>query len=110
MKSGLKTLGMWLIIAVIFIVLLTTIMDNSSTKMNYSELVTKIEASEVKEIEITSDATKAYVTLKGDSVKKEVNIPSIDSFMNYIEEPLTLGQISLKEQNESIFITLLVLK
>ena len=51
LKSGLKTLGMWLIIAVIFIVLLTTIMDNSSTKMNYSELVTKIEASEVKEIE-----------------------------------------------------------
>ncbi len=109
LKSGLKTLGMWLIIAVIFIVLLTTIMDNSSTKMNYSELVTKIEASEVKEIEITSDATKAYVTLKGDNTKKEVNIPSIDSFMNYIEEPLTLGQISLKEQNESIFITVLSL-
>ena len=47
MKSGLKTLGMWLIIGVIFIVLLTTIMDNSNSKMNYSELVTKIEAGEV---------------------------------------------------------------
>ena len=107
MKSGLKTLGMWLIIGVIFIVLLTTIMDNSNSKMNYSELVTKIEAGEVKEIEITSDDTKAYVTLKGETNKKEVNIPSIYSFMTYIEEPLKAGEISLKEQNQSIFITIL---
>ena len=107
MKSGLKTLGMWLIIGVIFIVLLTTIMDNSNSKMNYSELVTKIEAGEVKEIEITSDDTKAYVTLKGETNKKEVNIPSIYSFMTYIEEPLKTGEISLKEQNQSIFITIL---
>ena len=107
MKSGLKTLGMWLIIVVIFIVLLTTIMDNSNTKMTYSELITKIKASEVKEIEIASDDTKAYVTLKGENVKKEVNIPSIDSFMGYIENTLKTGEISLKEQNQSIFITIL---
>ena len=107
MKSGLKTLGMWLIIGVIFIVLLTTILDNSNTKMDYSELITKIEASEVKEIEITSDGTKAYVTLNGENGKKEVNLPSIDSFMRYIEEPLKNGEISLNEQNQSIFITLL---
>ena len=107
MKSGLKTLGMWLIIVVIFIVLLTTIMDNSNTKMTYSELITKIEASEVKEIEIASDDTKAYVTLKGENIKKEVNIPSIDSFMGYIENTLKTGEISLKEQNQSIFITIL---
>ncbi|MCI9287672.1 MAG: ATP-dependent metallopeptidase FtsH/Yme1/Tma family protein [Clostridia bacterium] len=98
---------MWLIIVVIFIVLLTTIMDNSNTKMTYSELITKIEASEVKEIEIASDDTKAYVTLKGENVKKEVNIPSIDSFMGYIENTLKTGEISLKEQNQSIFITIL---
>ena len=107
MKSGLKTLGMWLIIVVIFIVLLSTIMDNSNTKMTYSELIKKIEASEVKEIEIASDDTKAYVTLKGENVKKEVNIPSIDSFMGYIENTLKTGEISLKEQNQSIFITIL---
>ncbi len=107
MKSGLKTLGMWLIIGVIFIVLLTTLLDNSNTKMDYSELITKIEASEVKEIEITSDGTKAYVTLNGENGKKEVNLPSIDSFMRYIEEPLKNGEISLNEQNQSIFITLL---
>ncbi len=109
MKSGLKTLGMWLIIGVIFIVLLTTIMDNSNSKMNYSELISKIEAQEIKEIEIASDDTKAYVTLKGENIKKEVNIPSIDSFMGYIQEPLINGELSLKEQNESVFITILSL-
>ena len=109
LKSGLKTLGMWLIIGVIFIVLLTTIMDNANSKMNYSDLISKIESQEVKEIEISSNDTKAYITLKGENSKKEVNIPSIDSFMNYIQEPLVNGELSLKEQNESIFITLLSL-
>lgn len=107
LKSGLKTLGMWLIIGVIFVVLLATIMDNSDSKMSYSELVTKIESQEIKEIEISSDDTKAYVTLKGDNTKKEVNIPSIESFMNYAEDSLKTGTISLREKNQSIFITLL---
>lgn len=109
MKSGLKTLGMWLIIGVIFIVLLTTIIDNSDTKMSYSELITKMESQEVKEIEISSDETKAYITLKGDNTKKEVNIPSLNSFMDYAEDSLKAGTISLKERNQSIFITLLSL-
>ena len=55
MKSGLKTLGMWLILGVIFVVLLVTIIDGSNTKMTYSELITKMEQSDVKEIEISYD-------------------------------------------------------
>ncbi len=109
MKNGLKTLGMWLILGVIFIVLLTTIMDNSNTKMTYSELITKMEASEVKEIEISSDETRAYVTLKGDNIKKVVNIPNMESFMEYSQEALKAGSIELSEKNESVFITILSL-
>ena len=109
MKNSLKTLGMWLILGVIFVVLLTTVMDNSNTKMTYSELIAKMEASEVKEIEIASDETKAYVTLKGDNVKKVVNIPSLDSFMDYSQEALKTGSIQLSEKNQSIFITILSL-
>ena len=83
LKNGLKTLAMWLIIGVIFIVLLTSILDNQDTKMTYSELITKMETAEISEIELSADAKKAYVTVKGDNNKKEVNIPSIDSFMTY---------------------------
>lgn len=109
MKNGLKTLAMWLIIGVIFIVLLTSILDNQDTKMTYSELITKMETAEISEIELSADAKKAYVTLKGDNNKKEVNIPSIDSFMTYAATPLKEGNITLTEQNQSIFITILSL-
>ena len=41
MKNSIKTLAMWLIIGIIFIVLLTSILDNSDTKMTYAELINK---------------------------------------------------------------------
>ena len=109
MKNGLKTLAMWLILGVIFTVLLVSILDNEDTKMTYSELISKMETAEVSEIELSSDTSKAYVTLKGENSKKEVNIPSIDSFMSYAQDALKEGNITLTEQNESIFITLLSL-
>ncbi len=109
LKNGLKTLAMWLIIGVIFIVLLTSILDNQDTKMTYSELITKMETAEISEIELSADAKKAYVTVKGDNNKKEVNIPSIDSFMTYAATPLKEGNITLTEQNQSIFVTILSL-
>ena len=107
MKNGLKTLAMWVILAIIFIVVLTSIIDNSESKLSYSELITKIEESEVTEIELSSNGSKANVKLKGDNTMKEVNIPSIDSFMEYSTEYLKAGNIKLIEKNESIFVTLL---
>ena len=64
MKSGIKTLAMWLIIGIIFVVLLTSILDNDSNKLAYSELVEKIEAGEVSEIEISSDGTRCRGKIK----------------------------------------------
>ena len=109
MKNGLKTLAMWLIIGVIFIVLLTSILDNQDTKMTYSDLISKMESAEISEIELSADNKKAYVTLKGEATKKEVNIPSIDSFMAYAENTLKEGNVELTEQSQSIFITILSL-
>ena len=65
MKNGLKTLAMWLIIGIIFMVLIVSIVDNSDTKMSYSDLLMKIESGEVTEMEVASDGKKALVTLKG---------------------------------------------
>ena len=64
MKKGIKTLAMWLIIGIIVIVLLSSIMENSSSKMTYSELVTSIENKEVENIKISADGNKATVKLK----------------------------------------------
>ena len=107
MKSGLKTLAMWLIIGIIVVVLITSILDNADTKMTYSELIQKIETSEVTAIEMSYSGESANVTLKNDSVKKEVNIPSTESFMNYITEYLKAGTIELTENSQSILITIL---
>ncbi len=109
MKSSLKSLAMWLVGGIIFIALLTSIIDNSDNKMAYSELVTKIENGEISEIEIEANGKEAYVTTKESSKQKTVNIPSKDSFMDYIQERLINGEIVLTEKTESILITVLSL-
>ena len=109
MKSKLKTFAVWLILGIIFVVLLSSVMDNTNTKMTYSELITKMEAGEVKEIELSSDGLSAYVEIKGDNIPKEVNIPNTESFMNYATELLKDGEIELNEKSQSILITILSL-
>ena len=102
MKNSIKTLAMWLIIFIIFLVLITSILDNSNNKLAYSELIAKIEAGEVKEIEISSDGSSAEVVLKNENMPKEVNIPSIDSLMDNLEESMKTESIKVTEKSESI--------
>ena len=109
MKNGIKTLAMWLIIGIIFIVVLSAIVENTNSKLKYSELIANINSGNVETIELESDGTTAMVTLKNDRLKKEVNIPSIDSFMTYSEDFIKDGAFSLEEKSESIFITILSL-
>ena len=107
MKKGIKTLAMWLIIGVIVIVLLSSIMENSSSKMTYSELVTNITNKEVESIKISSTGSTASVKLKNSKSEKEVSIPSLDSFMSYTEEYLKTGDFTLDEEKESVWIVIL---
>ncbi len=109
MKSGIKTLAMWLIIGIIFVVLLTSILDNDSNKLAYSELVQKIEAGEVSEIELSSDGSTAEVKLKNYNFTKQVNIPSIDNLMDNLQASMTAGSINVTEQSESIWMFILSL-
>ncbi|MFR0823528.1 MAG: ATP-dependent zinc metalloprotease FtsH [Clostridia bacterium] len=109
MKNSIKTLAMWLIIFIIFIVLITSILDNSNNKLTYSDLVAKIEAGEVKEIVIDSNGKRAEVTIKNENVPKEVNIPSIDNMMSTLEDSMKAGTISVSEKSESFFMVILSL-
>ena len=109
MKNGIKTLAMWLIIFIIFIVLVSSILDNSSNKLAYSELVASIDAGEVEEIVIDSSGTTAEVTMKNDRVPKEVNIPSIDNLMETVNESMKAGTIEVSERSESFFMVILSL-
>ena len=73
MKNGIKTLATWLILAIVFFALISALFNNTDKKMNYSELMAKINNGEVSKIEISSDKTKAYVTLKEDATAKTTN-------------------------------------
>ena len=109
MKNGLKTLAMWLIIGIIFMVLVVSIIDNSDTKMSYSDLLMKIESGEVTEMEVASDGKKALVALKGVTGQKEVNIPNMESFMEFTQEGIAAGNFKFTEKSQSFAITLLSL-
>ncbi len=109
MKNSIKTLATWLIIIIIFVVLISAVFDNDNSKLSYSELVTKIEAREVKEIEISADGSTAEVTLKNSNLVKQVNIPSIDSLMETLQTNMKEGSIVVSEKSESVFIMILSL-
>ena len=109
MKNGIKSLAMWLIIFIIFIVLISSIIDNTENRLAYSELLSKVEAGEVKEIEISADKVKANVKLKNQNAIKEVNIPSVEHLMSALEDSMKTGTIKVTEKSESLFVTILSL-
>ena len=109
MKSSIKTLAMWLIIGVIFIIVLSSVMENSNKKMKYSDLITKINEGKVESIQIESDGKTANVELTDDKITKQVNIPNMENFMNYTEEFIKNGAFTLEEKSQSIFVTVLSL-
>ena len=117
MKNGIKTLATWLILGIIFIVILNAAFNNTETKMSYSDLINNIKNGQVSQIRLDSSDSKAYITLKGTetgsntntvrSSEKEVVIPSIDAFMEEISDDIVNGELTLVQEEESIFITIL---
>ena len=116
MKSGIKTLAIWLVIIVVAIGLLDAFVNNPNTKMSYSELITKIAAGEVTEIKIDGDQTKVYATIGGSEpatttsttatntsgvVIKEVVIPNVEVLMETISENIEAGQLVVNQQEVS---------
>ncbi|MBO6244196.1 MAG: ATP-dependent zinc metalloprotease FtsH [Clostridia bacterium] len=100
---------MWLIIGVIFIVVLSSILENNDSKMKYSELISNLNAGNVESIQIEADGKKATVNLKDDKIRKEVNIPNMERFIAYTEDFLKEGTFTLEEKSESIFVTIISL-
>ena len=110
MKNGIKSLAIWLIIGVILIVVISSIMENSNNKMTYSELIENIEEGNVSSVQLSAGGQSAKVTLNDNNkTVKQVNIPSLDSFVTYAEQYIKNGNLALDEESESIWITILSL-
>jgi cell division protease FtsH len=97
---------MWLIIGIILVVLISSIVENRDNKLAYSELISKIEAGEVKEITLSSDGVKAEVKLKNENFTKEVNIPSVENLMNSLNDSMKAGTVKVTEKSESIWMVI----
>jgi len=106
LKNSIKTLAMWLIIGIILVVLISSIVENRDNKLAYSELISKIEAGEVKEITLSSDGVKAEVKLKNENFTKEVNIPSVENLMNSLNASMKAGTVKVTEKSESIWMVI----
>ena len=106
MKNSIKTLAMWLIIGIILVVLISSIVENRDNKLAYSELISKIEAGEVKEITLSSDGVKAEVKLKNENFTKGVNIPSVENLMNSLNDSMKAGTVKVTEKSESIWMVI----
>ena len=89
--------------------LISSILENNDRRLAYSELIKKVEADEVKNIEIDSSGESAIVELKNDDVPKEVNIPNMESFMDTLNEPMKNKQITVTEKSESWFMVIVSL-
>ena len=110
MKNGIKSLAIWLIIGVILIVVITSVMENANNKMTYSELIENIEEGNVSSVQLSAGGESAKVTLNDNNkTTKQVNIPSLDSFVTYSEQYIKNGTLTLDEESESIWITMLSL-
>ena len=110
MKNGIKSLAVWLIIGVILIVVISSIMENSNNKMTYSELIENIEEGNVSSVQLSAGGQSAKITLNDNNkTVKQVNIPSLDSFVTYAEQYIKNGNLALDEESESIWITILSL-
>ena len=108
MKNGIKSLAIWLIIGIILIVVISSVIENSNSKMTYSELIENIDEGAVTSIKLNSSGESATITLT-DKTQKQVNIPSLDKFMDYVQEYIKNGNLGLEEESQSIWITLLSL-
>ena len=109
MKNGIKTLAIWLIIGVILIVGVTAVYDNEDRKFTYSELVSKINAGQVDIIDINSEGSSAIVKFNDGTSEKKVNIPDLKSLMDNVQEPMKENKVTVKQESQSIWVTILSL-
>ena len=107
MKSGIKKIAMWLILLCIFLMIISAISSSVNKKMDYSELLKKIDSGEVTEITINDDNKTAKVKVEGDDIEKSVTIPSLDTFMDKIDTQLKTGDIKLSQNQESKLLAIL---
>ncbi len=104
LRNSIKTLAAWLVIGIILLFIIPAILNGTNNELTYSELLSKIEAGEVTDIEIAYGGESARVKLKNDSNIKNVNIPSVDNLMENLNTSMTDNTINVTEADKSFWL------
>ena len=106
MKRTVKTIGIYMVLIVLVLFLMINAMNNSDLKMSYSEMIAAINANQVETIEYSSESAKAIVKIKDSNLKKEVNIPNAQVFVEYIQTAQNAGaNLTFTESGPSMLTT-----
>lgn len=77
--------------------------DKSEDAMSYTKLLNSITDKKVEKIEMTTGSTSLKVIMKGDKKEEDrtekANVPSIQAFMEWVNEKIDNGEIKEKEIN-----------
>ena len=98
MKNGIKTLAVWLIIGVVLMFAIPAIISNTSKLMSYSELIEKINAGEVTDIEIEYGGEDASVKLKNENIIRKVNLPNVENLLDNLNSSMKSNSINVVYQ------------
>ena len=104
LRNSIKTLAAWLVIGIILLFIIPAILNGTNNELTYSELLSKIDAGEVTDIEIAYGGESARVKLKNDSNIKNVNIPSVDNLMENLNTSMTDNTINVTEADKSFWL------
>lgn len=81
---------------------------NDNKDFAYTELLTSINEGSVEKIEMTEGSNTAKVKLVNEDKEKNVLIPSVDSFIELVQDKSENGtQINLIQKERNVFVTIL---
>ena len=106
-KSVLRSILSYIILIAIIIITIQYMEDSTSKNITYTELRQKINAKEVKSIEISYEKDSATVVYQNDTIKRTVDIPDSSAFIEAIDENVKNGEFELTIAKQSGFVVFL---
>ena len=102
-KGLLRTVLTYVLIIAVAMYFISMLSSNITKDMTYTELIQKIEDGKVTSITLDNSRYTASVKLKDDeSVVREVKIPSVNAFIEFVEDRVAKGEFELKVDGEEI--------
>ena len=109
-RSFLRSILSYIILIAIIVITIQYMNEATTKQITYTELLNKVVAGEVKEIEIAYDKESAGVVYNNDTIKRAVDIPDMSAFMQSIENNIKNSEVDVKISEQSgvaVFLSLL---